>query len=306
VNNPGLKALELFPKTLSPLALLPYPPGLPSLAAYKTAVVSPTFKAMERWNSAWAKANSESLAEYTLHKDPLHAWSRKYEYVWAAEVARAAVEASPSHKDLSTKLEATWPSSPVQQGVGNGASSEAFKVMDLGSGFTFFPQYLASRLGVEVTALDHSGDLKAFYGAQPLSPMDGEEGGTIVSFITGSMDAMSDVPSGSFDYILCVGTLDTISDVGLTVREVHRVLKRGGRFAFTFNSGQDGIAQSPKAAAKLLDVVRGVMTEDVTHGAPSELLGGGAARFLFTNHKARPPEFLEKTFSVSCHVFIKV
>jgi hypothetical protein len=117
------------------------------------------------------------------------------------------------------------------------------------------------------------------------------------------------LPPESMDAIVWVGKLQAAQvpmALEPTVRALASVLKPGGRLFMTFNVGQPPIAMDQKTAKRLLDAFRDVLLEDVTHSAPHELIGSGPAKQLFTNHKARPEEFLTMTFGISAHCFIKV
>lgn len=65
------------------------------MAAYAFALASPTYKEMERFSAAFLDVNRMLVNQYSWSRDPLHAWSRKYEYAWHAEVLRAMMP--PSH-----------------------------------------------------------------------------------------------------------------------------------------------------------------------------------------------------------------
>jgi hypothetical protein len=79
----------------------------------------------------------------------------------------------------------------------------------------------------------------------------------------------------------------------------------GGRLYLTFNVGKPPIALDAHQVQGVLGALRAVLVEDVTHGAAPELTAGGSARTLFTNHKAKPAEFITTTFGISAHVFVK-
>jgi SAM-dependent methyltransferase len=310
-TNPGARALAALPAAHAPLALLPFPPGLPSLGAYRAAEKSATFRAMERWAAGWGAANAAALAAYPFHKDPLHAWSRRYEYVWAAEALRASVAASRAHPRLAALLEGSWPDAPAAPPP---PGEPPFAVLELGAQFTFFPQFIASRAGAAVLATD-AADFSAQYEAQAPLPLAGEPEGSAarVAFTPGGAfgagSALAGVGDASIDVVLWVGKLEAAQaalDLAPVAAHVARILKPGGRLLVTFNVGQPPIALDTRATAHVLGVLRGALVEDVTHGAPEELLAGGQARALFTNHKARPAEFPTSTFSISAHVFVKV
>ena len=153
LTNPA-HVLSARPAGTAALASLPYPPGVPSLAAYHAAQASSTFAALARFSAAHARVNAViyDTHPYEWGRTPLMAWSRQYEYVWHAEAVRAALPAAHAQS-----LAATWPDAP--------ASAPAdIHVLDAGSGFTFFDQFLASRAGVHVTALDQEASYVPLFG----------------------------------------------------------------------------------------------------------------------------------------------
>jgi hypothetical protein len=312
LTNPGHAAAAAFEATgVAPLALLPYPPGVPSLAAYRAAETSATFKAMERWAAAWVTANAPALAFYPLHKDPLHAWSRRYEYVWAAEALRAGIAASPAHAQLAAVLEGTWPDAPAAPAPPGEAP---FVALELAAQFTFFPQYLASRAGVAMRILEASEDFARNYEGAAALPLAGEPEASAarvqptLGSAGGEGGVLAGMPAASIDAVLWVGKLDAVTadgDMRGLAAGLARVLRPGGRLYVTFNVGQPPIALDARQVKRVLGALREALVEDVSHGAAPELSGGGAARALFTNHKARPPEFLTSTFGISAHVFVK-
>ena len=293
-TNTGV-VLDPLPECIRPLALLPYPPGVPSMAAYEFALASQTFKEMERFSAAFLDVNRALVNQYSWSRDPLHAWSRKYEYAWHAEVLRAMMP--PSHARL---LATTWPFAPAPVDI-------EFSVLDAGSGFTFYDQFIGSRLGVRVVALDQDASYVPLFSGLSKNLLVGERDVSPVPYVLAKIERTG-FPAASFDAISCVSVLEHVHDeeLQLTVKEFKRILKRGARLLFTFDTGQPPIAKNAAQSARLLAALRTEMVEDTTHGAPLLLLArdDGAAQALFTNRKASPPEFVETVFSISCHVFI--
>lgn len=295
VTNPALPAK--VPAGLLPLSTLPYPPGIPSLAAYDYAVASPTYKAMERFSAAFITVNANLVSQYQWHRDPLHAWSRKYEYVWHAEALRALLP--PEH---AAAVATTWPDAAAPPGL------PLFTVLDAGSGFTFFDQYVGSRLGVSVAALDFETSYIKFFGGLATDLLPGESPVPPIPYLQATIEETK-LPDASVDAITCVSVLEHVDgpNLQITVREFKRILKPGGRLVLTFDTGQPPIAKNAAQSKELLSALRQHLVEDVTHGAPAQLLPGGSpdASRLFQNRKATPPEFGETLFSISAHVFIK-
>lgn len=110
-----------------------YPSGVPLLATYRAGMSSPEFLNLEEYSDQFLKQHVGVLLPYSKkwHPDPLHAWSRRWEYPWVSE---RLPKASP--------------------------------ILDAGSGCTFFPSYLASR-GYEVTCVDSDSTLAKPYSEMP-------------------------------------------------------------------------------------------------------------------------------------------
>ena len=252
---------------------------------------------MERFSAAFLRANDDLVRQYIWSADPLHAWSRKYEYVWHAEAVRAALPPA-----RAAAVAATWP----DQAAAPAPQEAPFLVLDAGSGFTFFDQFLGSRLGVSVVALD-SANYTLFFGGLMGALLQGEAEVPPIPFVqapierTGLLDA-------SVDAITCVSVLEhlPVPNLLLTVAEFHRILKPRGRLFITFDTGQGPPAKGIKESGTLLAALRAQFAEDTSHGAPE---AAAEAREdvsrLFHNRRANPPEYIELLFSVSAHVFVK-
>ena len=270
-TNPAPAAEASPPHGVAPLSRLPYPPGMPTVVAYNRAVKSALFKAMERFSDAFLQVNAALVAEYGWSRDPLHAWSRRYEYVWAAEAIMAALPPA-----IAESLEATWPALPAAR------AGADFTVVDAASGFTFFTQFLASRLGCRVVALDHDTAFrKLFKGAAP-APIAGEAPSSVV-FTPAKVEASGIAPN-SVDVVAYVGAMDNDTPLEHIYTEFHRILKPGGRLLVTFNVGMPPLARDKKAAAEAMEMARRFFQEDVSHGAGQE---SRAARVVFTNRRVR-------------------
>lgn len=142
--------------------------------------------------------------EYLWPRDPLHNWSRAWEYPYVYHHLRRLAQ--------------------------TGTSGSRLKVLDLGSGVTFFP-FAATKLGLDVVCADVDAicerDLGRAIGCVSHGP------GT-VSFrmIDGARLPFAD---GEMDAVYCISVLEHIPDFTGTIREAARVLKPGGRFILTID-----------------------------------------------------------------------
>jgi sarcosine/dimethylglycine N-methyltransferase len=109
-------------------------------------------------------------------------------------------------------------------------------VLDIGSGVGGPARFLAATSGCRVTGVDLSE--RFVDAARYLTERTGQ--GAQVTFQTGSALALP-FDGGSFDVALLQHVAMNISDRAVLYREIHRVLKRGGRFAtydIVLNSGE--------------------------------------------------------------------
>src|SRR5512142_2149468 len=102
----------------------PRPPlahAYPRLGAYAQLARDPLHGDMRQFADEFLARNREALREYAAQwvSDPLHHWSRRWEYPYVFEQLAAWCRAHPDTRP---------------------------RVLDAGSGLTFFPHFLASRL----------------------------------------------------------------------------------------------------------------------------------------------------------------
>lgn len=180
------------------------------------------FSRMKVWSDRFVSENRSLLDRYQHRwvRDPLHQWSRRWEYpfVYSELMAHAA-------------------ESPVT------------KVVDAGAGFTFLPFMLKQSIGnVELVCIDQDPQLDAFYSQAKC------EAGC-PTFQQGSLSAL-DMESSSVDVVYCISVLEHTSNYDVILGEFLRVLKPGGRLIFTFDLSLDGFSDIPvEAAFKLCNTV---------------------------------------------------
>jgi len=97
------------------------PSGIPTLAEYDARLRTPFFATIRSAASAFLEENADVLAPYRRRwvSDPLHQWSRQWEYPYAWERVASLAR----------------------------GQRERLRVLDAGSGITFFP-YTALLAGV--------------------------------------------------------------------------------------------------------------------------------------------------------------
>lgn len=160
------------------------------------------FDSLEREQSDFSKCQDEFRSkEYKWPRDPLHTWSRLWEYPYVY------------HHIQKTKGQ---------------PFSEKLKVLDFGSGVTFFPFSLA-QLGCDVTC----GDI------DPVCAVDIPRAAIRVKPAPGSVDVALivdgriPVESESQDVVYCISVLEHISKFEEVIEEMARVLKPEGRLILT-------------------------------------------------------------------------
>jgi SAM-dependent methyltransferase len=166
---------------------------------------SPEFAHMRNFSSAWYRQNRSRLKRYRkwVADDPIDSWSRAWEYVWCFGWVQSIVQAS------------------------DGAS---VRVLDAGSGVTFFPHYLAVNARVNVTCVDSDPDVARFYRST-------EGTAHNVYFVQADIADLGALGDASCDAIYCISVLEHMPDScrAKAVDELCRVLRPGGRLLLTLD-----------------------------------------------------------------------
>lgn len=160
---------------------------------------------------------------YGWPRDPLHTWSRVWEYPYVLYWLEK------------------W----------QAAHGRMLQAADIGSGVTFFP-FAVSEAGYEVTCWDIDPvvpkDLASATRAFGYSPQ------TVVGSLTDGKTF--DVPNGSYDVAYCISVLEHTSSPEAVVAEISRVLRDSGLFVLTFDLDlRGGAAISPEGYRRLMAAV---------------------------------------------------
>ncbi len=140
--------------------------------------------------------------EYKWPRDPLHTWSRLWEYPYA-------------YHHIIQKTQAQRP-------------GEKLQILDFGSGVTFFP-FAVARLGCDVTCAD----------IDPVCAVDIPEAEKWVEHASGSVEVALikngciPIESESQDVIYCISVLEHIPNFESVIDEIFRVLKPNGQLILT-------------------------------------------------------------------------
>jgi SAM-dependent methyltransferase len=198
--------------------------GFPDLASHASLVASQQFADMDTFSCNFLTRHRQGMGYYRLRwgGNPLRNWSRQWEYPFVFE---------------SISKYAARKSGPL-------------KILDAGSGVTFFPWLLQARLEqAEVSCCDYDARLAAIY--------DGINGREYAPVAFSRAD-MAHLPyqDASFDVIYCISVLEHTRNYPEIVSEFQRVLKPGGLLVLTFDVSIDGMHEiSLEDSDALLDVV---------------------------------------------------
>jgi len=179
--------------------------GVPSVSDLRIVEESDLFREMMLASDDWLERNDVLLAPYASKwvADPLRQWSRRWEYPFAIHA------------------------------LGSGSS----KVLDAGSGFTFFPYYVASKTGAEFVCCVDNDDLADLFTRA------GEDGSPVI-FRSGDLRQLP-LADGEVDAAYSVSVLEHTHEFDRIVGELHRVLAPGGSLVVTFDLSLDGLSDIP-------------------------------------------------------------
>ncbi len=186
--------------------------GFASISDLATKRWRDTFQALEREQETFLRKCQPLFSkEYIWPRDPLHTWSRVWEYPFVYYHIQNAVSG----------LNAAQPS-----------------VVDLGSGATFFP-FAVAHLGCKVVCIDTdpSGET-TMKGA--IGSVSSEPGKVEFRLSDGVNLPASD---GEVDILYCISVLEHVAEFERTIGEVARVLRPNGLFLLTFDVDLQGNSQ---------------------------------------------------------------
>jgi len=192
--------------------------GIPTIDSYRELLKSNLFRSMETFSSQFLKKNKIALQEYRRKwvADPLHQWSRQYEYPFVYFHVRDYI---------------------------NNQQKSDLKILDAGSGVTFFPYYLCS----------NSPKIKVYCCDYDLTH------GQIFDNINKNLNLPNNffpadirrLPFGTstFDIVYCISVLEHTDDFDIIIQEFKRILKPNGLFIVTFDISIDGLDDIPREKA---------------------------------------------------------
>jgi len=193
--------------------------GIPSVRSYREVLESGIFKEMEVFSNRFLSENHVALRSYTKKwvRDPLHQWSRQWEYPFVFNKVQQAIVSQPTPR-----------------------------MLDAGSGITFFPFFLKSKFdAADVLCCDCDTMLSNIYEA--INARQEKR----VKFSTSDLRSLP-FGKGTFHLIYCISVLEHIDDYEAIIEEFHRVLAPGGVLIVTFDVSLDGTREMDPAKAGIL------------------------------------------------------
>ncbi len=189
------------------------------MGEYTALLETDSAREMRAYARAFADTNASALATYGQRwvKNPMEHWSRLWEYPFVYEsIAEAAGRSGP----------------------------RPLRVLDAGSGATFFPYFLMDHLtNLEVTCWDSDASLAAIHEALNA----GARGRA--RFEVRDLQAPPDV-ARPFDVIYCISVLEHLPRRDETVRAFRKMLARGGLLVVTFDVSLEHGGEIPLAEAR--------------------------------------------------------
>ncbi len=187
--------------------------GIPFKSEYDAVLRSADYREMETFSEEFLDRNRGVLAGYISKwgsDNPLHSWSRQWEYPYVLHRVAEAVRDRPRAR-----------------------------ILDAGSGATFLPYYIRHRFKeTSVSCCDNDPTLGDVFSSLN-SNMNGD-----IEFSTADIRTLP-YEDESFDLVYCVSVLEHTDSYGEILVELRRVLRDSakagtGRIAITFDVCLDG------------------------------------------------------------------
>lgn len=192
--------------------------GIPTTSEYNKLLASNFYKSLEKKSDEFLEKNDSFLSYYKAKwvKDPLHQWSRQYEYPFV-------------FKEI---LDRKKNDQPV--------------ILDAGSGLTFFPFLLKTQFPLsQIHCCDYDENLGEYY--QQISTHNNLD----IHFKQADIRKLP-YNENTFDIIYCISVLEHTDNFEAVLSEFNRVLKTGGSVIITYDISYNDGADIPVAKANQL------------------------------------------------------
>jgi SAM-dependent methyltransferase len=217
--------------------------GIPRLSELDQHLSSDEYKRHVEFNRSFLDRNDAAMSQYgkLWAKDTFRLWSRRWEYPY---VAQQVIEHAKAQ-----------------------AGDQPYRVLDAGSGVTYFPYFL--RRGISssaVTCFDSNNTYHPMFAA-----VNATMGESRVKFVEGWLQKLP-FENDSFEAVCCISVLEHTGNYGEILDEFARVLRPGGLLVLTFDLSLDGRFELPKSvAADLLNQISRKFSAAAGVDLPGEL-----------------------------------
>ena len=229
------------------------PGGVPKGQNYRQLIESTRFKEMEKFSNNFLSSNKKHLETYARKwvADPLHQWSRQWEYSFVFDKVGAVIK-----------------------------NRESVRILDAGSGITFFPYFIKqSYPSTNIDCVDNDPNLEDIY------KQINTHGNITINFARSDLRKMF-FDREQFDIVYCISVLEHTDVYSEIIDGFRKILRPEGRLIITFDISLDGTRDiSVEKAAKLLGSL--ATKFDVVEDIPLELSSELSAPDVFTTHTVR-------------------
>ncbi len=192
--------------------------GIPLAGDVSQMIKGDQFGQHLKFHDEFRAKHQQALKKYYWSRNPLKLWSRRWEYPFAAERV---------------------------QNFAREAGNKRIKMLDAGSGVTYFPYLLCERIpNLSVICSDYNTTYKpVFDGINRAVP------NSRVEFREGLLQKLP-VGDREIDILCCISVLEHTGDYPAAVAEFARVLQPGGLLVLTFDISLDGKFKLSEADAR--------------------------------------------------------
>jgi ubiquinone/menaquinone biosynthesis C-methylase UbiE len=245
--------------------------GIPRIAWVDELERQDLYRRHTDFNRDFLSSHGQALAKYGRHwgQDPFKLWSRRWEYPYVVQRVLEFAEVQPTDARM--------------------------RIIDAGSGVTYFPYFLCDRLPkAEVTCVDSDPSYPPMFDA-----INRNVGHRRVGFMQAMLQKLP-LDDGAADVIACISVLEHTSNYGEIIREFARVLRPGGLLVLTFDLSLDGKFElSRDVASDLLKNVSDLFTVDKIDPQQELSAMDKANEILTTEHvKSTQPDLLPWKYPV--------
>lgn len=201
--------------------------GIPLISDYNELLRTNLFRNIEIFSNNFLSDHVKVLKNYRWSIDPLHQWSRQWEYPFTYSYIRHFI--SSNNKSMY--------------------SNEKFNILDAGSGCTFFPYYISYKhSNCKIYCCDND------YSLVPLfAGINNNMENTEIEF--NNYDLVNPCYKDDFfDIIYCISVLEHIPNYEEVIKQFKRIIKPNGIIIITFDISLDGKSEiTIEKAQDLLD-----------------------------------------------------